>query len=59
MIKIITLCITAILVSTLPARTDSTEQNYDADTPVIEKCYDDPDNPVSMQDYSVGEPNIE
>ncbi|MDE5598991.1 MAG: hypothetical protein K2J04_14335 [Lachnospiraceae bacterium] len=71
MIKMITLCITAILVSTLPAHTDSTEQshsapatlvseqNYDTGAPVIEKCYDDPDNPVATQDYSVGEPNIE
>ena len=71
MIKMITLCITAILVSTLPARTGNTEQNYDAPAtlvseqnynagaPVIEKCYDDPNNPVATQDYSVGEPNIE
>ena len=54
MIKIITLCITAILASTLPAHTNNTEQshrtpvssvseqNYDAGAPVMEKCYDDP-----------------
>ena len=71
MIKMITLCITTILVSTIPSHTGSTgqshtapstlvsEQNYDAGAPVIEKCYDDPNNPVSMQDYNVGEPNIE
>ena len=71
MIKMISLCIATILVSTLPARTGNTEQshdaptahiseqNYDAVTPVIEKCYDDPNNPVATQNYSVGEPNIE
>ena len=71
MIKIITLCITAILASTLPAHTNNTEQshrtpvssvseqNYDAGAPVMEKCYDDPKNPVATQNYSVGEPNIE
>ncbi len=68
MIKMITLCIATLLVSTLPARTKSTkqihnapatpvsEQNYNADSPVIEGCYDDPNNPVATQGYSVGEP---
>ena len=71
MIKMISLCIAAILASTLPVHTGNTEQNhdapatlvseqnYDAVTPVIEKCYDDPNNPVATQNYSVGEPNIE
>ena len=48
MIKLITLCITAFLVSALPKLTGNIEQSHN-----------DPVSSVSEQDYSVGEPNIE
>lgn len=35
------------------------EQNYSTEEHVIEGCYDDPENPVARQNYSVGEPKYE
>jgi len=46
--KMITLCTTAILILTLAACADNTGQSHN-----------DPITPVSVQDYSVGEPNNE
>ncbi len=46
--KIITLCMAAILILSLAACTDN-----------IEKSYDDSNNPVSEQNYDVGEPTVE